>query len=155
MNKTSVGKLGMFLAAAKLTEMGRDITVHGGSCAFDMSDYIGDRYEVKTAKARIFLADKDHVSFRGWTFSSGDGNRNIAKYEYTVYVLLNEEAKVERMLLIPREDDRYKNGKTAVMKDTVWQVAHCTNPGARKKITEKWYDKYDILNLVEKTDGQR
>ena len=121
MDKTRVGLLGMFEVALRLVKQGKIITVHGGFCAFDLSDGDGNRYEVKTATASM-KGDKQHGNYRGWVFASGRKNRNIARYEYTAYVLLSEDKEtVERVLLIDRVSDRFKNGRSAIMKDTDWQ----------------------------------
>jgi hypothetical protein len=137
-SKSLVGNLGMFEVALRLTKMGKRITPHGGSCAFDLTDEAGNRYEVKTATASM-KGDKDHYQYRGWVFASGSKNRNIAKFEYTAYVLLSESQEVERILLIPREEDRFRNGRTAIMKDT----AHQRKTSPRSDLVDsKWYDKY-------------
>lgn len=139
MNKTEVGLIGMYEVALKLSRKGKQITAHGGLCAFDLSDYEGNRYEVKTARASM-KNDKEHFRYRGWVFSSGADNRNIARFEYTAYVLLSEDGLLERILLIPREEDKYKNGRTALMKDTIWQKKNSPS----RLVGEKWYDKYEI-----------
>ena len=69
MDKTKVGLLGMFEVALRLVKQGKIITVHGGSCAFDLSDADGNRYEVKTATANM-KGDKQHGDYRGWVFAS-------------------------------------------------------------------------------------
>ena len=139
--KDLIGNIGMYEVAVKLTRMGKDITVHGGKCAFDLSDNEGNRYEVKTATARIFNKDKEHSSFRGWIFASGDRNKNIARFEYTAYVLLDELQEVERVLLIPHLEDRFRNGRSATMKDTLWQKKHSNR---KNLVGKKWYDFYEI-----------
>lgn len=139
MDKTRVGLLGMFEVALRLVKQGKIITVHGGSCAFDLSDNDGNRYEVKTATASM-KGDKQHGDYRGWVFASGKKNKNIARYEYTAYVLLSEDKEtVERVLLIDNVSDRFKNGRTAIMKDTDWQ-----RKVGRKLVTKKWYDNFEL-----------
>ena len=130
----------MFEAAVRLSRMGEVVTIHGGGCAFDLSDSDGSRYEVKTATASM-KRDKSHSPYRGWVFCSGRNNKNIAKFEYTVYVLLNEKHEVERMLLIPHEEDGFRNGRSAIMKDTKWQLK---NSPRKDYVTKKWYDEYEI-----------
>jgi len=139
-DKSHVGNIGLFEVALRLSRMGKRITPHGGSCAFDLTDAMGNRYEVKTATASM-KGDKEHAPYRGWVFASGRGNKNIAKFEYTAYVLLSEEHEVEKILLIPREKDRFRNGRTAIMKDTNYQRTHSPRPDL---VTSKWYDKYTL-----------
>ena len=140
MNNTSVGLIGMCEVALRLSRKGELITVHGGSCAFDLSDSEGNRYEIKTARASM-KNDKEHAEYRGWVFGSGSKNRNIAKFEYTAYVLLSEQGDLERILLIPQEEDKFINGRSAIMKDTKWQLKN----SPRKDMVEyKWYDKYEL-----------
>jgi hypothetical protein len=139
-DKSHIGNIGLFEVALRLSRMGRRITPHGGSCAFDLTDEEGNRYEVKTATASM-KGDKEHFPYRGWVFASGRKNRNIAKFEYTAYVLLSEEHEVEKILLIPREEDTFRNGRTAVMKDTDYQRIYSPRPDL---VTKKWYDKYAI-----------
>lgn len=137
--KDLVGNLGMYEVAVKLTRMGKDITVHGGKCAFDLSDNEGNRYEVKTATARIFNKDKGHSSFRGWIFASGDRNKNIARFEYTCYVLLNEVSDVEKICIIPKKQDRFRNGRSATFKDTKYQAKHSPR---KDLVAKKWWEDF-------------
>ena len=131
----------MYEVACKLTKLGKDIMIHGGSCSFDLSDREGNRYEVKTAKARAFKKDKEHASFRGWAFSSGNNNKNISKFEFTVYVLLNEFEEIEKTLLIPKDQDKFRNGRSATMKDTNYQIV---NSPRKSFVKNKWYESYCI-----------
>ncbi len=79
--------------------------------------------------------------YRGWVFASGSKNRNIAKFEYTAYVLLDELQEVERVLLIPHLEDRFRNGRSATIKDTLWQKKHSNR---KNLVGKKWYDFYEI-----------
>lgn len=138
--KDLIGNIGMYEVALRLSKKGYDITVHGGKCSFDLSDGDGNRYEVKTATASM-KGDKQHGNYRGWVFASGSKNRNIAKFEYTAYVLLDELQEVERVLLIPHLEDRFRNGRSATMKDTLWQKKHSNR---KNLVGKKWYDFYEI-----------
>jgi len=139
--KDLTGNLGMYEVATRLTRLGKDITVHGGKCSFDLSDYEGNRYEVKTATASM-KGDKQHFRYRGWVFCSGNKNRNIARFEYTAYVLLNEDREVENIYLIPREQDRFRNGRSAIMKDTIYQRL---NSPRKDLVSDKWYEEFKLL----------
>jgi len=137
-NKSHVGNIGMFEIALRLSRQGKRITVHGGTCAFDMSDGDGDRYEIKTARACIKKGGYKRGDYRGWGFCSGN-NKNIAKFEYTIYVLLTENAEFENAYIIPKEKDRFRNGKSATIKDTNHQKANSNRPDL---VTGKWYDEF-------------